>query len=56
MPTKLEIALRRSAKQHGYQEGTERFDRYVYGSLDKYREARTKESERSEAARKLQEK
>lgn len=35
MPKKVEEALRRSAKAHGYKPGSPEFKRYVYGTLAK---------------------
>lgn len=35
MPKKLERALKAAAKRHGYRPGTERYNRYVYGTMKK---------------------
>jgi hypothetical protein len=36
----LELALKRRAAQLGYEKGTDRYDRYVYGTLKKVEKAR----------------
>lgn len=38
MPKKLEEALKRRAAQLGYEPGSERYKRYVYGALAKQTE------------------
>lgn len=35
MPRKMEAALKASAKRRGIKEGTERWKRYVFGTLSK---------------------
>ena len=35
MPKRFEDALKRSAKRQGIEPGTDRWNRYVYGSLEK---------------------
>ena len=40
MPKRLEEALKRSAEQHGFKKGSERYRRYVYGALERYKAAR----------------
>lgn len=40
MPKKIEDALKRRAKELGYKPGTDRYDRYVYGTLAKLKEKR----------------
>lgn len=35
MPKRMEEALKRSAKKHGYTEGSEEYGRYVYGTMAK---------------------
>lgn len=38
MPKRLEEAYKRSARKHGYTEGSEDFNRYVYGGMKKQEE------------------
>lgn len=40
MPKKIEEALKRSALAHGYKPKTERYNRYVYGTLAKIKECK----------------
>lgn len=40
MPKKLEEALKRRAAQQGFKKGTDRYDRYVYGTLSKVEKAK----------------
>lgn len=35
MPKKLELRLQREAREKGYKKGTEHYDRYVYGTMNK---------------------
>ena len=35
MPKRLEKALKASAKRKGFREGSDRFNRYVYGTMKK---------------------
>jgi len=35
MPVKIERALKKSASEHGFKKGSERYGAYVYGSLNK---------------------
>lgn len=34
MPVKLERALKKKAREHGYKKGSEQYDAYVYGGLN----------------------
>lgn len=34
MPKHLEEALKRRAAQHGFERGSDRYNRYVYGTLE----------------------
>lgn len=40
MPKRLEQALKRRARQLGYKENSERWRRYVYGTVEKYQQAK----------------
>ena len=37
-PRRLEKALKASAKRKGFREGSERYNRYVYGTMKKIKE------------------
>lgn len=43
MPKKIEDALKRRAVQKGFKPGSDRYDRYVYGTLAKIKESRKNE-------------
>jgi hypothetical protein len=40
MPKKLEEALKRSARARGFRPGSDRYNRYVYGTLAKVKKAK----------------
>ena len=41
MPKRLEKALKASAKRKGFREGSDRYNRYVYGTLQKVKKEKT---------------
>ena len=45
MPKKLEEALRRSARAKGIRPGTERYNRYVYGTMASVKKERKERKE-----------
>lgn len=48
MPKRIEEALKRRANQLGYEKGTERYKRYVYGTLEKIEQMKKgKDAERT---------
>ena len=40
MPRKIEEALKRSARARGYEPGTDKYRRYVYGTLTRIKAGR----------------
>ena len=42
MPKRMKEALKRAARKRGYKPGTERYNRFVYGTIEKWKKKHKK--------------